>query len=94
MESLLGLLGPYGVPISFIGFVLFMYAYFRKQDAQVLATKQETIDRQNEEIEEYVRSSKEKDAQIKELQEIRAELIIKNAVLEGQIQAFKLKGSE
>lgn len=92
MEALLGVLGPFGAPISFIGFILFMYAYFQKQNAQVMTSMQGALDRQNAEIAEYVKSSKEKNDLIEQLRVEKAELIMKNAELFGELNALKLKG--
>ena len=66
MEGLLTLLGPLGSPVSFIGLILFMYAYLRKQEAQVNADLKQTIDRQKVEIESLVKDNSELDAKLRE----------------------------
>lgn len=92
MEGLLTLLGPIGSPVSFIGLILFMYAYLRKQEAQVNADLKQTIDRQKDEIESIGKENSELETKIRALREENAGLITQNAVLEATIQITKLRG--
>lgn len=92
MEGLLTLLGPLGAPVSLIGFLLFMYAYMRKQEAQISADLKQTIDRQKGEIEAYAKEDLDANKTIKELRTENAKLIMDNAVLEGRIRTHELGG--
>lgn len=92
MEGLLALLGPLGSPVSFIGLILFMYAYLRKQEAQVNADLKQTIDRQKDEIESIGKENSELETKIRAIREENAGLITQNAVLEATIQITKLRG--
>ena len=92
MEGLLTLLGPLGSPVSFIGLILFMYAYLRKQEAQVNADLKQTIDRQKDEIESIGKENSELETKIRAIREENACLITQNAVLEATIQITKLRG--
>lgn len=91
MEGLLTLLGPFGAPVSFVGFLLFMYAYLRKQEAQVNADLKQTIDRQKEEIDSQNKEIAELDSKLKHIREENAILITKNALLNAGIQ-IELRG--
>lgn len=93
MEGLLTLLGPLGAPVSLIGFLLFMYAYMRKQEAQISADLKQTIDRQKGEIEAYAKEDLEANKTIKDLRTENAKLIMDNAVLEGRIRTHELGGN-
>lgn len=92
MEGLLTLLGPLGSPVSFIGLILFMYAYLRKQEAQVNADLKQTIDRQKVEIESLVKENSELEIKLREYREENATLLTENAVHEATIQIIKLRG--
>lgn len=92
MEGLLTLLGPFGAPVSFVGFLLFMYAYLRKQEAQINADLKQTIDRLKADIEDYAKESDIKDTKIKDLVTENATLLTDNAILQGKIQVYELRG--
>lgn len=92
MEGLLTLLGPLGSPVSFIGLMLFMYAYLRKQEAQVKADLMQTIDRQKNEIESLSKENSELETKLKEYREENATLLAENAVQQATIQIIKLRG--
>lgn len=92
MDGLLTLLGPFGAPVSFVGFLLFMYAYLRKQEAQVNADLKQTIDRQKEEIESLDKENAELEGKLKTIREENAELLTQNAVLKATIRISELRG--
>lgn len=92
MEGLLTLLGPLGSPVSFIGLILFMYAYLRKQEAQVNADLKQTIDRQKVEIESLSKENSELETKLRAYREENATLLTENAVHEATIRIIKLRG--
>lgn len=50
MDAFLQLAGTAGIPTSFIGLMLFLFFYMRKQEAEVRAVQLATIDRLRQEV--------------------------------------------
>lgn len=93
MEELLTLLGPLGSPVSLTGLILFMYAYLRKQEAQVVTDLKQTIDRQKEEIESLVKDENEMTSKLKEVRQENADHVMRIAVLEAEVKIMKMQTS-
>lgn len=90
MDGLLTLLGPLGAPVSFVGFLLFMYAYMRKQEAQVNADLKQTIDRQKKDLDDYAKESDTDNERIQKLREENAVLIVDKAILEAKVRSYEI----
>lgn len=69
-----------------------MYAYLRKQEAQVNADLKQTIDRQKDEIESISKENAELEIKLKSYREENATLLSENAIQEATIQILKLRG--